>query len=69
MEEFKKYASRALRRTHTWARHGSTRYLWDQAGLEAAVDYVVNRQGEPMAVFNPFADLPSRDSNGAGYGG
>lgn len=39
-----------------WARHGSTRMLWDVADLAPAVDYVVRQQGEPMVVYvNPDA--------------
>jgi REP element-mobilizing transposase RayT len=34
-----------------WTRHGSTRYLWKTPDVEAAVEYVVREQGEPMAVF------------------
>ncbi len=34
-----------------WARHGSTRYLWKPEQVEAAIQYVVQEQGEPMAVF------------------
>ena len=38
-------------RVHWWARHGSTRYLWKEAEVEAAIQYVVNEQGLPIAVF------------------
>lgn len=31
-----------------WARHGSTRMVWDEAGLTEVVDYVLFRQGEPL---------------------
>ena len=31
-----------------WARHGSTRYLWRENHVEAAVDYVLNQQGEAL---------------------
>ncbi len=49
-------ATRALklrysRRSRFWTKHGSTRYLWQRAGLSAAIDYVVNRQGEAMSVY------------------
>ena len=38
-----------------WARHGSTRYLWTEVTIKAAIDYVVHQQGEPMAMFEaPF---------------
>jgi len=58
MNAFKAYASRALNgssvdggRKTRWARHGSTRWLWNQDDIRAAVDYVTTAQGEPMAVF------------------
>ena len=54
----KSYASRALNEagldepsTRRWTRHGSTRYLWKDSQIEAAIDYVVRGQGKPMAVF------------------
>src|SRR6266403_1100209 len=31
-------------------RHGSTRYLWKDDDVVGAVEYVIMRQGEPMAV-------------------
>jgi REP element-mobilizing transposase RayT len=34
-----------------WARHGSTRTLWNQEDVESAVRYVLDGQGEPMATF------------------
>ena len=56
MVVFKRYASRALNRGNSsetqrrwWARHGSTRYLWTKDEVSAAVRYVVEGQGEPMA--------------------
>jgi REP element-mobilizing transposase RayT len=58
MNAFKAYASRALNRSEKddgskvrWARHGSTRWLWNQGDVRAAVDYVTAGQGEPMAVY------------------
>lgn len=56
MHAFKAYASRLLNRsespgTKRWTRHGSTRYLWTRESVEAAVRYVVESQGAPMAVF------------------
>lgn len=58
MDAFKAFGAFALNRLRPgeagrkrWARHGSTSYLWDAANVEAAVDYVLNRQGEPMAVY------------------
>jgi REP element-mobilizing transposase RayT len=32
-----------------WARHGSTRYLWSEAAVEAACAYVMERQGQDVA--------------------
>ena len=56
MNDFKAYASRALNAANLgpperkrWARHGSTRHIDDEKQLAAAVDYVLNKQGEPMA--------------------
>ena len=58
MLDFKSYASGELNRLKLdgagrkrWARHGSTRWLWTKEELDAAIVYVVSRQGEPMAVF------------------
>jgi hypothetical protein len=59
MTQLKLYASRALNRSarssaRRWAHHGSTRYLWDNEQVDAAVDYVIHRQGRPMALYiNP----------------
>jgi hypothetical protein len=59
LDTLKSYASRKLnragfepRRTKRWARHGSTKYLWSEANVEGAIQYVVEEQGEPMAVFS-----------------
>ena len=56
--DFKAYASRALnqveggdRDRRRWARHGSTRWLWKDGDVREAVRYVVEGQGEAMAVF------------------
>lgn len=56
MNAFKSYASRALnlctpdaKGRLRWARHGSTRYLVSRDEIEAAVRYVLEKQGEPMA--------------------
>ncbi len=58
MFEFKSYASRDLNRlaneapkTKRWARHGSTRWLWKDNDVTHALQYVINEQGEPMALF------------------
>ena len=52
----KAYATRAFRsraaevsRQRHWAKHGSTRYLWNAASLQAAIDYVLHGQGTSMA--------------------
>jgi len=63
--DIKAYASRALNRAGgealnrlRWSRHGSTRYLWKPEDVGAAMEYVVHRQGAPLAVWeNP--NLPS----------
>jgi len=58
MNDIKSYASRCLNQAELdepgrkrWTRHGSTRWLWKPEHVSAAVRYVVDEQGEPMAVF------------------
>jgi len=58
MNDCKAYASRNLnvieaepRDRKRWARHGSNKYLWRVEDVEAAIRYVVEEQGEPMAVY------------------
>ena len=58
MNSFKSYASRCLNhlglgdpQRKRWARHGSTRWLWKDENVRQAIQYVVEQQGEPMAVF------------------
>ena len=58
MNEFKSYASRELNRLgrdrpdrKRWARHGSTRWLWKDTDVRRALQYVIDAQGEPMALF------------------
>ena len=55
MHDLKAYSSRLLnqceRDTKRWSRHGSTRYLWTAEEVRAAARYVMNGQGEPMAVY------------------
>jgi REP element-mobilizing transposase RayT len=58
MNDFKAYASRLLNHAklddpdrRRWTRHGSTRWLWDEESVSAAIRYVVDGQGEAMAVF------------------
>jgi len=58
MNDFKSYSSRNLNRLKSdesnrkrWARHGSTRWLWTDEDVRQAIRYVIDEQGEPMAVF------------------
>jgi REP element-mobilizing transposase RayT len=58
MNEFKSYASRELNRLGVdstnrkrWARHGSTRWLWRDDDVRSALEYVIDEQGEAMALF------------------
>jgi REP element-mobilizing transposase RayT len=58
MNELKAYASRELNRVgndgpdrRRWARHGSTRWLWKDEEVMHALRYVIEEQGEPMALF------------------
>jgi REP element-mobilizing transposase RayT len=58
MNDLKAYASRCLNRLgldepgrKRWARHGSTRWLWNAESVSAAIRYGVDGQGEAMAVF------------------
>jgi REP element-mobilizing transposase RayT len=58
MNAFKAYASRALnlacpgeKGRIRWARHGSTRHLWSGERIDAAVRYVLEKQGEAMACY------------------
>lgn len=58
MNAFKSYASRRLNHRgrdapnrKRWARHGSTRWLWKDEDVRQAIQYVVEQQGDPMAVF------------------
>ena len=58
MNSFKSYATRALREfgvlpggTKPWSRHGSTRYLWKEWQVEAAINYVNHGQGDALPTF------------------
>lgn len=58
MNAFKSYASWRLNEVTAegagrkrWARHGSTRWLMNRDDIAAAIRYVVDGQGDPMAVF------------------
>ena len=57
MNDLKSYASRCLNRLglddsvrKRWARHGSTRWLWKDEDARQALQYVIEGQGEPMAL-------------------
>ena len=63
LNDLKSYASRCLNQKAAdepgrkrWARHGSTRWLWKPEHVWAAIRYVVEEQGEPMAVFRAVED-------------
>lgn len=71
LNDFKTYASRRLSQAgfgnsqrKRWTRHGSTRYLWKREQVIAAIRYVVEEQGLPLAVYedpdweNPPASEP-----------
>jgi REP element-mobilizing transposase RayT len=58
MNDFKAYPSRRLNRMSLdeldrkrWARHGSTRFLRKAEHVSAAIQYVVDEQGDAMSVF------------------
>lgn len=54
IRDFKAYASRALNREgvrRRWARGGNVRLLPNPSAVRAAVHYVVDGQGPPMAVY------------------
>jgi REP element-mobilizing transposase RayT len=59
MDSFKAYATRALRAdgllapdAKAWSRHGSTRYLWTDEHVSAAVGYVNDGQGGELPRFD-----------------
>jgi REP element-mobilizing transposase RayT len=58
MSDFKAYASRRLKEQlnephdrKRWTQHGSTLYLWKEPQIAEKIDYVLYRQGPPMAVY------------------
>ena len=58
MNDLKSYASLCLNQMESdeperkrWARHGSTRWLWEPENVTAAIQYVIDEQGEAMSVF------------------
>ena len=72
MSDFKAYASRRLKERlgepadcKRWTQHGSTRYMWDERQVAAAVEYTVNGQGEALTVYDGrrrlFADASGSD--------
>jgi REP element-mobilizing transposase RayT len=66
MSDFKAYASRRLKERlaeradcKRWTQHGSTRYLWKEDQVSEKVEYVLNGQGAPMAVYDGRPRLSS----------
>jgi len=58
MNDLKSYASRVLNQRgcdtpnrKRWARHGSTRWLREREHVDAAIRYVIDKQGDPMATY------------------
>ena len=72
MNDFKTAISRRLNKQFPqekyvirWTRHGSTRYIWKEYQLEIKIVYVVEQQGEPMAVHDSRREIdPSRARSG-----
>jgi REP element-mobilizing transposase RayT len=60
LNDFKSYASRRLNEVEPerrrWARHGSTRWLWNPKHVSAAMQYVFEEQGEPMERYSPESE-------------
>jgi hypothetical protein len=59
MSDFKAWASRRLKEQlnepadrKRWTQHGSTLYLWNEHEVAEKIDYVLHRQGTPMAVYD-----------------
>ncbi len=59
LDAFKSYSTRALRTARllsahikSWARHGSTIYLWKERDVAKAVEYVLLGQGDELPNFN-----------------
>ena len=55
LTDFKIWTTRRMREnklweheTTPWAAHGSRRYLWTEKNVEAAIDYVLNQQGDDL---------------------
>ncbi len=58
LTDFKAYASGALNKSgldkqviRRWTNHGSTKYIWEPVMIVPAINYVVEEQGAPMAVY------------------
>ncbi len=73
MSDLKSYATRRLREIglaqsdeNVWTRHGSTRYLWKDGAVAAAVGYVSQGQGEAL---NPPAYVGSHTDTQTSAGG
>ena len=59
MNDLKSWATRRMaeagllpKGVKAWARHGSTRYLWNDQAVAQAIDYVMNQQGAELAGAN-----------------
>lgn len=68
MNDLKSYATRRLiesgllaASTTVWTRHGSTRYLWDDASIEAASQYTLEGQGADLWPTGGAPQMPSDD--------
>jgi REP element-mobilizing transposase RayT len=65
MADLKAWCSRRLREAceessdrDRWTQQGSTRYLNDEKAFDAAVNYVIGDQGDPMELFDGRIDEP-----------
>jgi REP element-mobilizing transposase RayT len=73
MSDLKSRASRDLNRAGTdssakrWTRHGSTRHLFDEASVAAAVAYTLDEQGSPMAVHDPRRQRAAHEEQRAAH--
>jgi REP element-mobilizing transposase RayT len=64
LHDFKAYSTRALNRSQVprryWSRHGSTVYLWTPEQVSNAVRYIIENQGDPMALLVPSITVGAR---------
>jgi len=64
LHDFKAYSTRALNRSQAprryWSRHGSAVYLWTPEQVSTAIRYVVENQGNPMALIVPSITVGAR---------